>query len=203
MDRRTSFITAAAVAAVILAGGTAVAANVGILNSANNDSIGELTATDVTTTLDTSTITTVGAAPGSTTTSTLGTTPEALGQQFQVEDAAVVTVERTDAGIQLGEVIGQAGWSWTDAQASPSELTVILTSGDTTYVFTAQLAADGTISARVDQPIVQEVPATPAATVPSGSTQSGTTASGTTPSVRHSDGDDDHGGEREGGEDDD
>ena len=44
MNRRTSFITAAAVTGVILAGTSAVSANVGILTAAGSDNVGELSA---------------------------------------------------------------------------------------------------------------------------------------------------------------
>ncbi|RLE20109.1 MAG: hypothetical protein DRJ50_11255, partial [Actinobacteria bacterium] len=48
MDRKTYFITAAAITGVVLAGTTAVAANIGILNAADDDNVGDLTAVVVT-----------------------------------------------------------------------------------------------------------------------------------------------------------
>ncbi len=189
MNRRTSFITAAAVTGVVLAGTTAVAANIGILNSANSDNVGELSATTVVATQPVDAPATSiepqivdvyiedPALAVSTTTELLvpETAPNDRAQVFNVEAAGTVAVAPSETGVVLDGVTAAEGWAWTMTQATPAELQVTFTSGDTTYVFTASLAADGTIAARVDQPIVQIVQApapsdgsSPTATSPSG-----------------------------------
>jgi hypothetical protein len=218
MDRRTMVITAAAVGAVVLAGGTAVAANVGILNSTSGDSIGKLTAVAPTTTPSspdpTSATPAIPTVPSPTT--TMQSTAAAVGQQYKVADAALVTVERTDLGIKLGNVTAQPGWTHDDEQISPTKLTVTLHSADVTYVFTAELAADGTIAAGLDQPVDQTPsapvgPSGPSNSASTGSAKAGKPASsthvdddsgGSTSGSGHSSSDGDHTG-REGGQDDD
>ncbi len=174
MDRRTSLISTAAIAAVLLAGGTAVAANIGVLGAASDDSIGQLTAAgEVGSTVDPSTSTSTSTVEATDTSGvvTIARDASADTQGFLVEDAGTVTVRRIGGGIELGDVAASAGWSWSPEATSPSELTVTFTSSNAVYVFTAQVAADGAISARVDQVIVQQAPdvARPATATPSAS----------------------------------
>jgi hypothetical protein len=169
MDRRTSLITVAAVAAAILAGGTAIAANVGVLGAAGDDPIGELTAVSV----DAGG---AGEPPTSVTTSAAtavtASLPPSSTQQFQVEAAGMVTIRRVSSGIELDEVTTASGWSWAlDTDGGPT-LVVRFTSSDTTYVFTAEPAADGAVTARVDQVTQQPSAGTgqPAAPTPTSAT---------------------------------
>jgi hypothetical protein len=224
MNRRTTFITAAAVAGVVLAGTTAVAANIGILTAADNNNLGELNASAVVTTVPapdpqiidvyledpalsptlTTTLNTVSE------TSLPGTTvAQPFTQQFNVEDAGTVTIRQADTGILLDGVVANGSWSWTSSQTSPTEVTVSFTapgggSAGAEYVFYASLDADGTIVARVDQPIVNIVQA-PSRPAPASNASSAPTA----PAGGYVDDDhdeSDHGAEHveyEGGEDDD
>ena len=187
MNRRSTLITSAAIAGVMLVGTTAVAANIGILNTADDDPIGELSAAaDVTTIAEPAPIPTAPEAQvidvyiDEPVPSTLVSEAAPDGQEFAVDDAGAVTIERTGSGIRVGEVAAEEGWTWSSAQTSENELSIEFVSGDASYVFYASLAPDGTIDARVDQPIVRTVqvaappaPAfssAPAAAPPAGST---------------------------------
>jgi hypothetical protein len=83
--------------------------------------------------------------------------PAPAGQEFAVDDAGSVTIERTSSGIRVGDVAASEGWTWSSTQTSENELSIEFVSGDASYVFYASLAPDGTIDARVDQPIVRTV----------------------------------------------
>lgn len=187
MNRRSTLITSAAITGVLLAGTSAVAANVGILNTADGDPIGELSAAaDVTTIAEPAPAPT---APGAQVIdvyldepapSTPGSEVAPAGQEFAVDVAGAVTIERTSSGIRVGEVAAEEGWTWSSTQSSENELSIEFVSGDATYAFFANVAPDGTIEARVDQPIVRTVQVTappapafssaPAAAPPAGST---------------------------------
>ena len=187
MNKRTSFITAGAVTGVLLAGTAAVGANIGILNAADNGNVGDLSAA-VEVSTPTETVPTsvepqvidvyveepVDNTPATTTPST--TAPEAVTQEFAVDDAGTVSVEATGTGVLLDGVVAGEGWTWTSRQSADGELEVTFTSADSEYVFYASLAEDGTIVARVDEPIVNvvRVPAASSpATVPSNTAPSG------------------------------
>lgn len=171
MNRRTSLITAGAVTATVLAGTTAVAANIGILNSADEGPIGDLSAiADVAVTapadqarepqvVDVYIEEPIASQIAST------TVPAAAfdtgARDFSVEDAGTVTIATTEAGLRVVAVAANPGWEWSGSEAGP--LAVTFTGADATYVFYADVAADGSVTARVEQPIVQTVvvPAAP------------------------------------------
>jgi hypothetical protein len=180
VNRKTSFITAAAVAGVVLTGTTAMAANLGMLNSADGQGAGDSSSTSVAVTTpvdampvavepqvidvyieDPAVETTVPVVPE--------TVAEDVSQVFAVEAAGTVAVEPTATGVLLDGVTVAEGWVWTAVQQSPTELEVTFTSGEVTYVFSASLGADGVITAGVDQPIVQIVQASASAAASSGS----------------------------------
>jgi hypothetical protein len=174
MNKRTSFITAAAVAGVMLAGTAAVGANIGILNAADTDIVGQLPATitvpaddDTTTTVEPQVIDVyIEDAALTATSTTLLAVEQPIGgalaagvQRFDVDDAGSVDVERTETGVLLAGVDEAAGWSWSSQQASETELVVTFTSFDTEYVFFAESGPAGTVTARVEEPIVNIVQA--------------------------------------------
>ncbi|HRB04734.1 MAG TPA: hypothetical protein PLP26_15280 [Ilumatobacteraceae bacterium] len=194
MNRRTSFITAAAVAGVVLTGTTAMAANIGMLNSGDGQNAGDSSsASAVVTTpvdaipvaVDPQVIDVYIEDPAIETTApmVLETTPEELSQVFAVEAAGTVTVEPTATGVLLDGVTVAEGWGWTANQPSPTELEVTFTAADVTYLFSASLGADGLITARVDQPIVQivQAPALAAVARSSQSSPSAPTAQASSP----------------------
>jgi len=175
MNKRTSFITAGAVTGVLLAGTAAIGANIGILNAADNGNVGNLNAAVAVTAPPETAV--IGAEPqvidiyveepedaAAATTAQSPTTPEATSQEFAVDNAGMVSVTATDSGVLLDAVAVAEGWTWTASQTAEG-LEVTFTSADSEYVFAASLADDGTIVARVDEPIVNVV-RVPAASVP-------------------------------------
>ncbi len=165
---RTTLVTGLAIAGVVLAGTAAIAANIGILNSTGDSSIGSLTATDDLAAtapagaevqpVETITSTTVP-APTSTTETTVP-----AGSSYVVADAGSVSVAAGPTGLALLSAVPNPGWTAEAVQADPSTLSVTFRGGDRTVVFVATLGADGEILADVTEPIVvtQAAPAAPA-----------------------------------------
>jgi hypothetical protein len=155
---RTRLITIVSIAAVGLAGATAVSANIGILESASDSPVGKAL---VTGDLGTPSTQVVGvhrpvttAATAATTAATRRSNGDPTVQQFAVDVAGTVAVATTDTGLRLDWVDPSAGWSWTLAQSDPSALAVTMTNGTRTFEFTAATTADGNVAAAVDEPIV-------------------------------------------------
>ena len=167
---RTSLITAAAIAGVVFAGAVAVGANIGILNAADDSEIGSLSAVDLVP-ADTQVVdvyldepTASAAATTSTTTTQDSAALDSAGaQEFAVDAAGTVGVIPTAGGVRLGDVVANAGWTWSLAQSDPSALTVIFTDAVRTLNFTASIGPDGTITAAVEEPIVSVSPTAPPA----------------------------------------
>lgn len=199
---RIKLITVGAIIAVGLAGGVALAANSGILDASERDGVGDLSASGDLTTPSTQVVdvylddtsSTAGATTAPAATAPATTAAVAAGQQFAVDAAGTVTVSAAGGVLRLDQVEPSAGWTWQLAQPDPVNLTVTFTDGARTLHFLAGVAADGSITARVDEPVA--APAAPASTA-------------ATSSGGHSGDDDDHeddGSEHEeyeGGEDDD
>jgi hypothetical protein len=201
-SRRSTLLTVSAVGGALLAGGVAVAANIGILNAADDDAIGQLSAAYEAspTSLEPQVIDvyleepTAPTLPPVTTVSTLpaGTVPSASAPRaFAVENAGTVSVSDIDGVLSIAEVVAADGWMWDVSQPDDHSVSVTFASNDTTYVFVAEIGPAGDLVARVDQPIVQvvQVPNTSStATVPN-------SAPGTVPRYDdddHEDHDDDH-----------
>jgi hypothetical protein len=168
MDRRTSLITAATVGGALLVGSGAIAANIGVLNSANDDSIGNLSSEAVLevppSTIEAQVIDIYVEDPPLPTTAAPTTAPtmaadtsDVVVQAFAVEEAGTVTVEQTPTGLFVSEVQANEGWAWTAELSTPNALDVVFVSGDTTYEFHAEVGLDGLVTARVDQPIINVV----------------------------------------------
>jgi hypothetical protein len=148
LTTRTSLITTVAIAGVIVAGGAAIAANIGILSAADSSALGELSATEL-----------VAAAPESTladtTTSTTSTITPAVGatSDYVVDDAGMVSLLASDSGLTLVTATANDGWTPALSQSEPASLTVVFTNGGRTVVFSATLGADGSIVADVTEPM--------------------------------------------------
>lgn len=143
--KRTQILTAAAVMAVGISGAIAVAANVGIMNAADNSTVGGVASAADLMPTDTQVVD-VYLGPDS-------TTPSG-GQQFSVDVAGTVTVSASAGAIRLDGVAPAAGWSWALTQTDSSSLLVTFTDGTRTLEFTATAASDGTITAQVNEPVV-------------------------------------------------
>lgn len=143
---RTTLITVAAVAGVVLAGGAAVAANIGILDAADDDELGTLSAA-----VDLSGGTEViDVYPGSTTSTS---TDDGAGatQAFTVDRAGLVTVARHTGALRVAEVVANPGWTWSVDADDAATVAVRFTDGTRTLVFTATLGADGSIAGDVSE----------------------------------------------------
>jgi len=160
---RTKYITIASIIAVGAAGAVAVAANIGILNAAGDSGVGTLSATGD---LAPPSSQVVDVYLDPTTNSTIVTTaaaPAGGGQEFAVDAAGTATVSSTASGLRLDNVKPTPGWTWSLVQPGPTQLNVSFTNGTRTLEFVATAAADGTVSASVDEPIL-----TAAAPAPNG-----------------------------------
>jgi hypothetical protein len=169
LTSRTGVLTALAVTGVLVAGTAAVAANIGILNSTNDSSIGSLSATDdLVETTSTTTATTVPAS--STTTSLPGS--EDLGESYVVDDAGIVTLSSGSGTLTLVSAVPEPGWTVIASQPDLTSLEVTFTNGTRSLVFSAVLGPDGIIRADVVEPVdVMGTPAAaPAVATPSGAT---------------------------------
>jgi hypothetical protein len=148
---RTSWITIAAVAAVVVASGAAIATNIGVLDAADDSTIGQLSAAGDLVGSDVP-APEVSAGVGD------GTEPTPLaggvfagGEQFAIDDAGVVSVLRAADGVRLGDVVANPGWTWALTQTDSASLSITFTDGERTLRFDAT-AGDGTIAASVDEP---------------------------------------------------
>jgi hypothetical protein len=182
---RTSLVTAAAVAGVLIAGTAAVAANIGILDSADDSAIGDLAATDeLLPTAD------AGTTPSTTMAVTEVTAPPTTAagpavQQYDIEATGTVWVATTRSGIALDHVDTMDGWIAALSQNDLRSLQVLFTNGDRTVVFTAALGDDGSVIVDVTEPT------TVVAATPGGATAAGSTSSASS-SSQYDDDHDDH-----------
>lgn len=158
-------MTAAAIAAVLVAGSAAVAANIGILNAADSSAIGDLAATDQLLPAAgavTATPNAMVAAPV-TSSNTATTTPPATGpQRYDIQNTGSVWVTTTTNGLALDHVAAEPAWTSVLSQGDLRSLRVDFTNGDRTIVFTAALADDGSVIVDVTEPttVVAAAPAT-------------------------------------------
>ncbi len=175
MMKRTASVTAASIAGVILAGGTAIGANVGILQAADSSPLGQLSAE-----VSAPTTTTLGealeadptgsAGSASATQASLPEVERPSIQSFAIDTAGTIDLEAVAGTLLIDRVTTNPGWSWVPGSASPDSVTITFTSGGDVLEFSAFLHDDGMISANVDQPItIQATPAQPAAPTTGGS----------------------------------
>jgi len=184
MIRSTAAITAASIAGVIISGGAAVGANIGILNAADDSDFGNLSAES-----------SVGSTT-STTESGFGIVPitevelePGAVQSFTVDVAGEVEVGLTESGVYLASVRTNQGWSWQEETSTEGTLFVSFTLGNDKLVFSATGNDDGTINASVDRP------------APAPSSVIGTTYDDDDHYDDHDDDDDDHDDDEEDEED--
>jgi hypothetical protein len=171
---RTAVFTAAAVIGVTVAGATAVAANLGLLQAGGDGDIGQLSAGDLAPAAESQVVEIP--AGGATTSTDVVTVPPAAAeaQRFAVDAAGTVSVVPTADGVRLGDLAVNPGWTWVLSQTSASNLQITFVDGGGRVLeFTSFRNPDGSVTGAVD-----DVTVTPAA---------GTAVHG----------DDDHGGDRE------
>ena len=143
MIKKPAIVTSLSIAGIVLAGGAAVGANVGILSAADESPIGELSA-------EANLATTQVPTTAPTTTATPKT--EVVPQRFAVENAGYAEVLREGNTITFGKLLPEPGWLAVPGEVAPTRLEAIFGSGDDRLTFTATLAEDGTISAAVNRP---------------------------------------------------
>lgn len=153
------------IAAVSAAGALALGANIGILDAADDSSVGTLAAAGDLTPPSTQVIDVyvTDPAPADTgvpvATTAAPATPVAAGQQYAVDAAGSVTVSTANGLVQLDGVAANDGWTWSSTQADAGHLTVTFTDGVRTLDFVAAVNADGSVAARVEEPQVIAGPA--------------------------------------------
>ena len=174
---------------MLIAGTAAVAANIGILNAADDSALGELAATDELLPSEPASLPTTVAPVATTAPSTTApetTLPTGVAQQYDIEGAGSVWLMTTTSGLALDHVVAVPGWSPLLSQGDLRALRVDFTNGDRTIVFTASLGTDGTVVVDVTEPstVFAQAPA-------AGATQSPVSPSPTT-SISGGYDDDDH-----------
>lgn len=142
---RTRAVTALSILVVGIAGATAVGANIGILDSASDAQVGDASVTEDFGTPSTQVVDVY--LPG--TTETI--------RRFAVDAAGTVAVSVANLAVRMDEIQATPGWSWTLVQSSASSLRITFTNGSRTLEFTATIAADGSLSTTVTEPITDSV----------------------------------------------
>lgn len=144
MIRKTAAITAASIAGVIIAGGAAVGANIGILNAADDNSLGQLSAELP-----------IAAAESETSAISIAgdPSPSASFQSFDVDVAGTVELETDGDLLVVAGVRTNEGWAWVNTTTDPGTVTITFMSDTDRLEFAAAVNADGTITAAVDRPI--------------------------------------------------
>lgn len=155
MTHRAALIAAGSIAVVIFAAAVAVGANLGILNAADSQSVGKLSAA--------STAAATEPPPAVGTTVAAAETTGPVPQKYIIKKAGRISVAATKAGLRLQDVTAKRGWKWALAQTSDARLTVTFTHHSQIYTFVALLARHGAIAARVDHPVTRTAATTSAA----------------------------------------
>jgi hypothetical protein len=155
-DRRTALITAAGIAAVVVAGGFAISANLGILSASSEPRVGALAAAG-----DLAPTTSVASAS-----STPPVTTQATTQMYLVENAGSVVLDDADP-LAVREVSVNPGWTWTAGPAVPTHVEVLFSDGMRTLLFSATRADDGTVAATVEELTASDASPATVATAPS------------------------------------
>ena len=148
-----------AIAGVALAGSAAIAANIGILSTADNSEIGSLSAAGDLAPADKQVVDLYLDDPASTTTSPTAQPPDA--REFAVDAAGMVSVVKSAMGVRLGDVVANTGWSWNATRTDTASVMVTFTDGTRTLEFGAAVGPDGSITAAVNEAILSTSSARP------------------------------------------
>ena len=152
MLHKTALATAASVAVVVLAGATAVGANIGILDSGDDEAFGQLSAVSVpSSTVPAVTMAVDGSAGEMVPAPTVPAGPEVT--TFDVEGIAAVTVSRDGTSLTVVAVEPQPGWTWS-VEREDDQVEVELRS-TTEEVDVYLTVLDGQIRTRVERTALQ------------------------------------------------
>jgi hypothetical protein len=154
MSHRTALITAGSIAAVVFAGAIAIGVNLGILTFADSRPVGKLSASSVPQTAAPPVAREAVVSKASPNTPTT--------QVYVIKKAGTVTIAFSRAGVRVVDVSAKPHWKWALTQSNDRSLTVTFRSGSTVDTFVASLGRQGTVVARVDQPVTRVVRAAPA-----------------------------------------
>ena len=155
MTHRSALVTAGSIALVIVAGGIAAAANVGILKAADSSAVGKLSAAAPAAASQTQ-----SSSEPAPQTSPQQASDEALArvsQKYVVPKAGSVTLAVVKRGIRLVDVSAKGHWKWDLAQAADKRLTVTFKKGGSQYLLRAKVDQGGRLLARVDHPVTRTV----------------------------------------------
>ena len=149
LSGRTKIITAASIGAVCLASIFAVAANLGILSSADQTKVGTVTAAGDLLGANPQVVDVYLDKQGN----PLPTDPSAPAgsRRFTVDTAGTVDVSAADGTARVDLVTPASGWTATPATTTGTGVAVAFTNGTRTLDFTAVLAADGTVTGDVTE----------------------------------------------------
>jgi hypothetical protein len=177
--KRTALVTAASIAAVVITGTAAVGANIGILSSADDSPVGDLSATTASTAAPIEVVVEVATPEplASTDPTAQPTAKPAVGaadqdppgsairtEAFQVDQAGTVVVAVDGRTVQVASVEPEPGWTWTpDDDVADDTLDVRLGSGSDVLVLHVEVRPDGTLDARIDRPQAPAAASPPAA----------------------------------------
>jgi hypothetical protein len=153
-DRRTAWITAAGIVAVVVGGAFAVSANLGILSASSADQVGALTATD-----DLAPATSESIVPPP-----APMTPPAT-QSFIVDSAGSVSIANMDPLVVRGVSVNP-GWASSDTSSTGTRIDIVFSNTVRTLVFHAARNDEGQITATVDEISGRQPPGADAASTP-------------------------------------
>jgi len=161
MVRRTALVTAASIAAVVFTGTAAVGANIGILSSADDSPIGDLSATaDLAAASPTPievvvdlTAASAGPSPTTEAPTSRDDASSARSEAFQVDQAGIAVITVVDRTLVVESVDASPGWSYSpDDDAPDDSVEVRFASGSEVLVLEVDLLDDGTLQAAITRP---------------------------------------------------
>jgi len=195
MNRNTALISAASVVAVVVAGVTAIGANIGILSSADGGPVGNLNAAglidnpiepqviDIYVDGATTTGSVIADLPPAVVGELIGsgkvavsqevaaTQEGAVDQEVAVAEAGTVVIRSVAGTVKLIDTTVEPGWSVGEPQSIVGGVQVSFTSASKSLIFVASVDDTGKLSMRVDEPIVEVVTVPAAPLAPEVSTQ--------------------------------
>jgi hypothetical protein len=146
---RTRIVTALSIVAVGLASLFAIGANLGILTSAGQSTVGNVSAAGDLIPSDTRVVDVYPDQQGTPLTST--TVASTGSQRFTIDTAGTVDVSVDATGARLDLVSPASGWTAVPVTTTSADVAVVFTDGTRTLQFTAAAGADGTVTGDVTE----------------------------------------------------
>lgn len=149
LQSRTKIITAVSIGAVGLASLFAIGANFGILSNAGQSKVGTLGAAGDLLPANTKVAVASFDKQGDSPTSEPAT--PAGSQRFTVDSAGIIDIAVTDGVAHVAQVTPASGWTAKSPESTGTGVAVAFTNGTRSLVFTASVAANGTVSGDVTE----------------------------------------------------